>query len=381
MSAVRPTCFCRPDFLRKLRPSTVMLLFSPYSDYLRTRGVVIPLDLDDTHDFTNLGLVLADHRHDTPPSLVEELEVLELFSSSNNLLSFEEDHAELVKKYRAESDTLDDVAVKILRAKPEIVWREFDRQAVKTKRSFVSYNVSRSLPVLPVTDDRLHAVEAKLAPWFAQEARSDACRVRAHRDENGISFLVRHGDLLNRIGVIENDGTTRSHLLRPERLDIIHYRRASHEWKISGVGNRLQDEYRKAFGFVFHSTANALAPSRRYTLDPLKLGPACLQCPPNGPVSMARLAAVTLESPAGQEIEVKKGDVFATIVPMLQANYRPVVATIVLTIIGRRPKAKFMICPERNSITGDSNIPAVESWIENAEFAIVNESAELLEIA
>jgi hypothetical protein len=66
---------------------------------------------------------------------------------------------------------------------------------------------------------------------------------------------------------------------------------------------------------------------------------------------------------------------------MLQANYRPVVATIVLTITGRRPKAKFMICPERNSITGDSNIPAVENWIENAEFAIVNESAELLEIA
>lgn len=358
-----------------------MLLFSPYSDYLRTRGVVIPHDLDDTYDFTNLGLVLADHRHDTPPSLVEELEVLELFSSSNSLLNFEEDHAELVKKYREESDTLDDVAVKILRAKPEIVWREFDRQAVKTKRSFVSYNVSRSLPVLPVTDDRLHAVEAKLAPWFAQEARSDACRVRAHRDENGISFLVRHGDLLNRIGVIENDGTTRSHLLRPERLDIIHYRRASHEWKISGVGNRLQDEYRKAFGFVFHSTATALAPSRRYTLDPLKLGPACLQCPQHGPVSMARLAAVTLESPAGQGIEVKKGDVFATIAPMLQANYRPVVATIVLTIIGRRPKAKVMIYPERNSITGDSNIPAVENWIENAEFAIVNESAELLEIA
>ena len=381
MSAVRPTCFCRPEFLRSLRPTTVILLFSPHANYLQTRGIVIPSDLDDAYDFTDLCLVLTKHSNDTPPSLVEELEVLELFSSTNNLLSFEEDHAELVKKYREESDTLDDVAVKILRAKPEIVWREFDRQAVKTKRSFVSYNVSRSLPVLPVTDDRRHAVEAKLSPWFAQEARSDTCRVRAHHDENGISFLVRHGDLLNRIGVIESDGTTRSQLLRPERLDIIHYRRASHEWKISGVGNRLQDEYRKAFGQVFHGTLHALSPSRRYTLDPLKLGPACMQCPQNGPVIMARLAAVTLESPTGQGIEVKKGDVFATIGPMLQANYRPVVATIVMTITGRRPKAKLMIYPERNSITGDSNIPAVENWIENAEFAIVNESAELLEIA
>lgn len=342
---------------------------------------MIPADLDDSYDFTGLCLILANHRHDTPPSLVDELEVLELFSSSNNLLAFEEDHAELVRKYREESDTLDDVAVKMLRAKPEIVWREFDRQAVKTKRSFVSYNVSRSLPMLPVTDDRRHAVEATLSPWFAQEARSGMCRVRAHQDENGISFLVRHGDLLNRIGVIENDGITRSQLLRPERLDVIHYRSAAHEWKISGVGNRLQDEYRKAFGFAFHGTANALAPSRRYTLDPLKLGPACLQYPQNGPVSMARVAAVTLESPAGQIIEVKKGDVLATIGPLLQANYRPDAATIVLTIIGRRPKAKFMICPERNSITGDSNIPAVENWIENAGFAIPNEPADLLEIA
>lgn len=357
----------------------MLALFSPHSEYLGKRGIVLPPDLDDSYDFAGLGLVLANHRHDTPPSLVEELELLELFSSSNNLLSFEEDHAELVKKFRAESDTLDDVAVKMLRHNPEIVWREFDRQAVKTKRSFVSYNVG--MPVKSVTDERCHEVEAMLSPWFAEEARSASCRVRPHHDENGISFIVRHGDLLNRIGVIENDGSTRSHLLRPERLDIVHYRHASHEWKISGIGSRLQDEYRKAFGLVFHGSSHALSPSLRYTLDPLLLGPSCLQCPSNSPVSMVRLAAATLESPTGQGIEVKRGDVFSTIQTMIASNHRPVVATLVMTIIGRRPKAKIAIYPERNTITGDTNIPAVETWLENAGFAVQNERAALLEIA
>ena len=77
-----------------------------------------------------------------------------------------------------------------------------------------------------------------------------------------MSFVIRHGDPLRRIGVYEEDGKPGSRLLRPERMDVAHYRHLTGEWQISGIGARLQELYRQAFGVAFHGSANALVHSK-----------------------------------------------------------------------------------------------------------------------
>ena len=45
--------------------------------------------------------------------------------------------------------------------------------------------------------------------------------------------------------------------VRPERVDVAHYRSLTSEWQISGIGRRLQELYRQGFGTVFHASASA----------------------------------------------------------------------------------------------------------------------------
>jgi len=382
MAAVRPTCFCRPDILRRMKPTSVLVLFEPASHrkYLASRGIFLPLDLDDSFDFVPLGLVLASHRSDTPPQLVEELELLALIANSQSAFHFEEECQEIVKQHIEDGDTSADLAVKILRNAPQIAWKEFDRRALKCQRSFASYMIAQGLSDLPLTEDRLRAAEGLLSPWFDDNARTGACRVRAQEDADGISFIVRHGDLLNRVGVIADDGTTESKLLRPERLDLVHFRKDTREWLISGVGERIKDEYRKAFGLSFHGTPNALSPSRRYSLEPLLKGKSCLDYR-TGPISFAELKSVTVEMPSSQQFVVKRADVFAGLEELRCPGMRPVEATIALKIVGRRPQVKMTIRPEHNTIIGTSNIPIVEKWLVATGFSSPNVPAALLDIA
>ena len=116
MAAVRPTCFCRPDLLRRMKPACVLLLFAPASHckYLSRRGIVLPPDLDESYDFDPLGLVLSNHRSDTPPQLVEELELLAMIANSQSAFHFEEECQEIVRQHFEDGDTFADLAVKIL---------------------------------------------------------------------------------------------------------------------------------------------------------------------------------------------------------------------------------------------------------------------------
>jgi len=363
-----------------LKPSCVLAFFAPYPEYLAKRGIALPPDLDESFEFAPLGLVLASHRSDTPPQLVEDLELLAMLANSQSTFHFEEECQVIIKKLLEPDDSPADLAVKILRKASKIAWKEFDRQAIKCQRAFVSYSIAQGLPDLPVTGDRLNAVESLLGPWFGENARTSSCRVRAKEDADGIAFIVRHGDLLNRMGVIADDGSTASKLLRPERLDLIHFRKKSREWLISGVGSRIQDEYRKAFGLAFHGTPNALSSSRRYSLAPLLLGKTCLDYR-SGPISFVELKSVTVEMPSGQQFVIKRGDVFAGLEEIRCPDMRLVEAVIALKIVGRRPQVKITIRPDHNTITGTANIPDVELWLEKTGFSTPNVPDALLDIA
>jgi len=117
--------------------------------------------------------------------------------------------------------------------------------------------VRQGLPLLGVDDARLEHFRSLVAPRFEQNARSGICRVHVREEPNGTSFVIRHGDLLKRIGVFDENGSPTSKILRPERVDVAHYRPFTSEWQISGIGRRLQELYRQAFGTVFHASAGA----------------------------------------------------------------------------------------------------------------------------
>lgn len=161
---------------------------------------------------------MRDLLESTPADLVERLELLNLISDPQSGINFKDDYQALVKRLRGPDDSDEDLAVNILIHAPEIAWREFDRQALQAKRSLVAFSHNHSRKFLPPTPQRIAHLQNLLGPWFEENARSGICHVHVREEPSGTSFVIRHGDLLKRIGVFGDDGSSYSKILRPERV-------------------------------------------------------------------------------------------------------------------------------------------------------------------
>lgn len=383
MPAVRPTFFSRPDVLRKMNAATVRALLEPFEDYLSTQGIVFPIELETEFHQNKLASALSVHTAETPPELVERLEMIALLHGTQSTLKFEEDYAELLAECRGENDSPADVAVKMFLRAPHIVWREFDRQAAKCQRTFSVFRPAGGLPLQPSSPDMLERVERLLGPWFARNARTNWCRVRQVDAEDGITFLVYHGDLMNRVTVIADDGTTRSELFRPERLDIVRYRREGGEWLVSGNGSKVRDELRKAFGSVFHCSATALREVCEYSLEPLLRGKAALDCAGSKSIMNVSLSSVVVPFRTGRMV-LDRGDVMDMLMSVRTAGMRIDQAELIFRIVGLRYPVRVTIDARNGKLKSSSQIPAIEQWIEAAGFRKVAPHAPeqaLLDIA
>jgi len=56
------------------------------------------------------------------------------------------------------------------------------------------------------------------------------------------------------IDVLDEEGNSASRILRPERVDVVHFREMAGEWQVSGIGAKVQALCREAFGLVFHGS-------------------------------------------------------------------------------------------------------------------------------
>ena len=383
MAAVRPTCFSRPDLLRKMHVGTVRALLEPFAPYLSKQGIVFPIELETEFQQHQLATALAAHTASTPPELVERLEMISLLNGTQSTLQFEEDYADLLAECRGADDTPLDTAVKMFLRAPHIVWREFDRQAAKCQRTFTVFKPTEGSEAQPATPENLTKIESLLGPWFALNARSGWCRVRRVEAEDCATFLIYHGDLMNRVTVIDDDGSTRSELFRPERLDIVRHHAGTGEWLVSGNGSRVRDEFRRVFGIVFHGSPNALGEVGGYPLEPLVRGREALECRGGSAVLAVRLASVSLPFKSSR-IQLEHGDVMASFLELREPGVVPEQAELAFKVAGLRYPVRVTINTRLQKLKCSSQIPAVEEWLEVAGFRNAPRHAEeqgLLDIA
>ena len=352
MPTIRLPRLIKPGVLANMNRSSVRDLLSPFTRYFESRGVPLGAVEDENFDLTRLFEVLASPIESTPPELVERLELLDLIAETQSALNFETEFHDLVKRLRHDKDTTADLAVKILIHAPDIAWREFDRRALQKPRSLVSFRVAEELPFRGISEARIEEFRSIVAPWFDGNARSGVCRVHHRQEPGGIAFVIRHGDMLKRFDVLDEEGNSASRILRPEAVDVAHFREMAGEWQVSGIGTKVQSLYREAFGLVFHGSRTALAPAQRYSLEPLREGPPVLACDLAGPVQWANLVSLKLELPGGQRVTIDRR-VFEGL-DALNVALLPTAglleACIDLKLAGRRSLVKLKISPERDTI-------------------------------
>ena len=384
MPSIRIPRLVRPDVLSNLKTSSIVALLQPFDSYFMQRGVVLKDLITDRSALDSLVAIIASPNPNTPPELVEQMELLDLIANPLHGISFEEGYDKLVARLLEPDDSQDDLHVKILLHAPEIAWREFDRQALYAKRSLYSYSHNPRLPYVPPDEDSARKLEACMRPWFETNARSGICSVHIRQEAGNISFIIRHGDLLKRMAVFDDQGRSTSAILRPERVDVAHYRRDSHEWQVSGIGRRLQELYCQVFGAVFHGSASALVASKRYSLEPLREGARVMACDAGAPVSYARLSMLRLELPCGQRHTIEKGDIFSTLKALDSSLFKDVTlleAKIELKRQNQRRLVPVMIHPSRDKIASPHIDAQIEEWLAERGFTTHHHAGKVLEIS
>ena len=384
MPSIRLPRIVRPGVLSNLKPSSIHRLLQPFDAYFQSRMVDLSTITTKESTLQEIVAVIASPIESTPPELVEQLELLDLISDPQSSISFEDGYEKIVAHLLEPDDSSEDLAVKILIHAPEIAWRIFDRQALHAKRALISFTHNPRLPMLTVTPERLNQLENHLRPWFEKNARSSICRVHVREEPSGVSFVIRHGDLLKRISVFDEDGSATSKILRPERVDVAHYRSHSREWQISGIGRRLQELYQQAFGAAFHGSPHALVLSHCYSLAPLLEGPSCLKCNTNAKVQFAQLTSLTIELPTGQRLVINSGDVFEglkAINAVALQNSTMIEAHLLLKIEAKRRKVPVVIRPDKDKISGSHLDDAIERWLIDKGFFQQRHEESILESA
>ncbi len=379
MPTIRRPRLLKAGVLNEMKPSSIAALLSPYAEYFLSRGVEIRQVAEPGFDFNILAAVLAHCVEETPPKLVENLDLLDLISGTQSTLNFETESHEITQRLLEADDSPADLAVKILLQAPDVALREFNRQSLNARRSMVSLRIKPGLPTFPVTRELVEKLKAEVVPWFRDNARSEACIVHHMEVGTGDSFVVKHGELLKRMSIFDAAGNEDSCIVRPGKVDVAIFNRFTGEWQISGIGVKLQELYRQAFGKVFHGTKDALTYSKRYSLEPLRDGPDALKCDLSATVQFAELKSLKLELPSGQPILIGKPPVFEALehfVPGILADAPLLEATLSLKLVNRRSRVLVRICPERDIIHGDNADPAIDAWLVEHGFA--NDESRLL---
>jgi hypothetical protein len=372
MPTIRRPRLLKAGVLNEMKPSSIAALLSPHAGYFQTRGITIDQVTEPRFDFTALANVLAFSTEQTPPRLVEQLDLLDLISDSQSALNFETEYHDAIQSLREDDDSPADLAVKILLNAPEIALREFNRQALNADRSHVSFRVRPGMPTFEIKPESIARFKDMVAAWFKDNARSEACIVHHLNEGSGDSFAIKHGEMLKRMSIFNAEGNEESCIVRPGRIDGAMFNRFTAEWQVAGLGLKVQELYRVALGLVFHGSKNALAYSNRYSLEPLRAGPDSLRCDISAVVQFAELKSLKLELPSGQPILIGRPPVFEALnhfnpglletVPLLEA-------TLALKLVNRRARVQLRICPERDTIHGCTSDPAIDAWLVEHGFA------------
>jgi hypothetical protein len=160
----------------------------------------------------------------------------------------------------------------------------------------------------------IRALESDLEEWFETKRRGRNCRVDHYRRDEGIWFVVGHGEPARR------EGCTCGHkhgqvFYRAERLDLVVYQPSTGELQVHARTRAETETYRKLFGRHLFGDDHHFPGTAKYTLEPLRIdGERSLVCSDVDGLDAIRLSEIQyLWGGSYNDCETHKADdVFAS---------------------------------------------------------------------
>ena len=289
-----------PSALQRISPPILFELLSPYREFFRKGGYPdFPASAPGAEDDEAINcdavlrLVLGTE-YDCPEKL--------------------DDIVALAKTGASAAD----IAVRIWLRDPRLIETIYAEAQIEQVGAHTFFTRGKRYP-LPTDYRRLEAEQldtlgSSLAPWFGKRRRGHACRVFQFTRSDGIWFLFRHGDLVQRQATYSlKTHQESSSRFRPQVHDCIVFRPATGELAICAPGLQLLREYTKLMGRVLFGDDAYFRVFLKYTLEPLRQGVASLNLTePDDDVTSATLTKIVFTHPGrtSEKVTLACSDVF-----------------------------------------------------------------------
>ena len=264
--------FSHPDTLKNVAPDHLIRFLTPYTEYLQARNVELPNEADfDSLDYGTLAEVLMTPDENIPRDMVEALYIIHEMSTAEAMDELLKDaEIEGIQISDNPEPTPTDVAIQVFLQNRRYLERKHSEQFLTRARTFQYYQTGDvgKADLVPPTEETLRSLERDLDEWFVQHKRGRGSRVFHYIRDDGVWFLVRHGEPYKREGSIEA-GESSSVFYRPEKHDVLMYQPATGEIGINAGTKGEKELYRKLFGLHLFESEDFFPGTGKYTLKPL----------------------------------------------------------------------------------------------------------------
>lgn len=374
--------FTNLDSLRSITPKFLLRMLWPHRAFFAERGLQLPEpDRGVEPPYETLQEILINPEG-APSSLVDGL----FFA---NELATPEGMDALLDELREREITIDDgddptpidVAIQAWLVDPDILQEKHAEQHLVRPRSFEYFQTTRTqVPdfELPSAATR-KALEVALDAWFSEHKRGTGARVFIYPRDDGVWFLVRHGDPFRREGSMDG-GEPGSVAFRPMKFDVLVYDPRIGEIRMNAGTVGEKTLYREQFGRHFFGDSQLFPGTGKYTLTPLQEdGDASLVCGDVDGIDWVRLKEVHFYwGGAEGEIEVRKAkNVFAAYArrgAAFPTRVRIIKAVFEVKFSDSKTPRSVAIRPSNIAqYTRDHDSANVEVWLAKRGFIIARE--------
>jgi hypothetical protein len=384
MAMFRLRRFSRPESLKAIAPEQLIAFLRPYERYFASRGVMLPPACSaEKLDYSGLVKAFLSPDSKTPQQLIDALYLVDEMATPEGMDALLDEVARQNLMLTTGSDhSPEDVAVQVWLLKRDILERKHAEHHLEKARSFASYQMDRfRRPEFKrPSNKQLEALTSDLDDWFEAKKRGRGVRVIICEKNDGVWFLVRHGEPFKREESL--DGAEASSVsYRPLKYDVLVYSPIIGELRINARSKGEKQMYCTKFGKHLFGDEDIFPGTEKYTLDPLReRGKDSLATVDIEGIDWVKLREIQwlFGGNPWEVITRKSDDYFA----LLKSRNKPfpvdgriIKATFqVMFSDAKTPRSVIIKPPNVAQFTRDDDSVPVEKWLEARGFILNEES-------
>lgn len=382
--------FSNVAILKRIDTALLMRFLDPFRSFLvGQRGMDWPHDPGD-FDHAALAEILMSPSVDTPENLLDALYFVDGLANPDCYDQILAEAQEAGIDLGQEDPSPEDLTLYVWLSDRDILERVHAEQYRVRPKKFESFFSTRAdRPDLHFPDhDTCQRLEADLDEWFDFKKKGRGAKVFSFSKEDGIWFLVRHGQRIKREGTVEADGDSGSVFYRPEKFDVLIYYPETGELAVNADTKGEQEIYCLQFGKHLFGDAEFFHyknPVAKYTLQPLiEAGRDSLVCADVDGVEHIRLYELHLQHASEQkDIEIRRAnDVFQALdgqqrdleserdhTTLIRAKFK-------VTFTGGKERSVTIGPPNVASFDRETDNPVIHDWITKRGFILSVDTEE-----